>query len=99
MSYDRQIDQVCPHVVIDEAVFVDPSRQVVRPIKPIATLDSITMRINGLLDIPSQGVYLPVNVQGYGIGPFNIVKGVNDTLVVKVDQGPPQTVIIPAAAG
>jgi len=98
MSYDRQIDQVCPHVVIDEPVFVDSTRQIVRPIKPIATLDSILLRLNGLLDIPSQGVYLPVNVQGSGIGPFNIVSGVNDTLVVKVNQGPPQTVTIPAAA-
>lgn len=98
MSFDRQIDQICPHFVIDEAVFVDTTRQLVRPIKPIATLDSVNVRLNGLIDIPSYGVNLPVQVQCTGLGPFNIVKGLNDTLVVKVNQGPPQTVTIPASA-
>jgi hypothetical protein len=98
MSFDRQIDQICPHVVIDETLYVDNTRQIVRPIKPIATLDSVTLRLNGLLDIPSQGVKIPVDVQGSGIGPFTIKTGVNDTLVVKVNQGPPQTVKIAAAA-
>lgn len=98
MSFDRQIDQVCPHLVVDETIFVDASRQIIRPVKPIATLNSVSLRLNGLLDVPSQGVMLPVQVQGLGIGPFNIVKGVNDTLVVRVNQGPVQTVQVPAAA-
>ncbi len=98
MSFDRQIDQICPHVVIDETLYVDSTRQIVRPIKPIATLDSVNLRLNGLLDIPSEGVFLPVSVQGSGIGPFNIKTGVNDTLVVKVNQGPAQTVTVPASA-
>ncbi len=97
MSFDRQIDQVCPHIVIDEAVFVDNNRQTIRPVKPIATLDSVNVRLNGLQDIPSFGVTLPVQVQGTGIGPFTIRQGVNDTLVVRVDQGPPQTVVVPAS--
>lgn len=98
MSFDRQIDQVCPHIVIDETLFVDQTRLIVRPIKPIATLNSVNLRLNGLFDVPSQGVQIPVQVQGTGIGPFNIVAGVNDTMVVKVNQGPPQVVKIPAAA-
>jgi len=98
MSFDRQIDQICPHVVIDEALYVDNTRQVVRPIKPIASLDSVTLRLNGLLDVPSQGVMIPIQVQGSGLGPFNIVAGVNDTLVLRVNQGPVQTVTIPASS-
>jgi hypothetical protein len=98
MSFDRQIDQICPHVVIDEALYVDSTRQVVRPIKPIASLDSVSLRLNGLLEVPSQGVMIPVQVQGSGLGPFNIKQGVNDTLVLRVNQGPVQTVTIPASA-
>lgn len=98
MSFDRQIDQICPHTVIDETLFVDSTRQIVRPIKPIATLDSVNIRLNGLLDIPSQGVFNPVQVTGTKFGPFNIAAGVNDTLVVKVDEGSVQTVTIPASS-
>lgn len=98
MSFDRQIDQICPHIVIDEAVFMDTTRQIVRPIKPIATLDSVNVRLNGLIDIPSFGVSLPVQVQATGLGPFNIKKGINDTLIVRVNQGPVQKVTVPASA-
>ena len=92
MSYDRDLDQICPHFVVDETLYVDNTRQIVRPIKPIASLGSINLRLNGLLDIPSPGVQLPINVTGTANGPFTVTAGVNDTLVVKVNQGLPITV-------
>jgi hypothetical protein len=98
MSFDREIDQICPHIVLDETLYLDSTSQIIRPIKPIASTDSVVVRLNGLLEIPSYGVANPVQVIGTGIGPFNIKAGVNDTLVVKVNQGPPQTVVVPASA-
>ena len=95
MSYDRDLDQICPHFVVDETLYVDNTRQIVRPIKPIASLGSINLRLNGLLDIPSPGVQLPINVTGTANGPFTVTAGVNDTLVVKVNQGLPITVKVP----
>lgn len=97
MSFDRQLAQLCPHQVLDETLYVDASRQIIRPIKPIATLDSVNLRLNGLIDVPTQGVYTPVQVTGTQFGPFNVTKGVNDTLVVKVNEGPVQTVVVPAS--
>jgi hypothetical protein len=98
MSFDRQIDQICPHIVLDEPLYVDITRQIVRPDKPIAALDSVNLRLNGLLDIPSAGVFNPISIVGTGRGPFTIKAGVNDTLVVGVNQGPFQTVTVPASA-
>jgi hypothetical protein len=95
MSFDRQIDQLCPHQVIDETLFVDSTRQIVRPIKPIASLASVNLRLNGLLDIPPQGVAIATQVTGTQFGPFNVTAGVNDTLVVRVNSGPTQTVVVP----
>jgi len=36
MSYDRQIDQVCTHMVVEEALFLFSDRRTVRPLRPIA---------------------------------------------------------------
>jgi hypothetical protein len=95
MSYDRALDQICPHIVVDETLYVDSTRQIVRPIQPIASLGSLTIRLNGLLDVPSMGVQIPISVTGTHNGPFTIAKGVNDTLVLKVNQGPPVIVTVP----
>jgi len=96
MSFDREIDQICPHLVVDETLYVDQTNQIIRPIKPIAGLGAINLRLNGLIDIPSPGVQIPVQVLGSGLAPFNITTA-NNKLVVKVDQGPPQTVVVPSA--
>jgi len=96
MSYDRQIDQVCPHMVVDEALFVSPiDRQTVVPLKPISNIDSVMVRYNGAFEVPSQGVFLPAQTLGTAIGPFNIVRGTNDTMVVAVNQGPNQVITAP----
>ena len=96
MSYDRALDQICPHIVVDETLYVDNTRQIVRPIKPVASLASVTLRLNGLLDVPSPGVQIPIMVTGTKNGPFTIKTGINDTLTLKVNQGPALTVIIPS---
>lgn len=98
MSYDRQLDQVCPHFVVDEALFVsDLDRRTVRPLKQIASTDSVKVRLNGALEVPAFGALLPAQTTGSKLGPFNITPGVNDRLVVSVDQGPNQTVVVPGA--
>lgn len=98
MSYDRQIDQVCPHFVIDEALFVSPGdRRTIRPLQPIASSESVVVRLNGAFDVPSFGVHLPAQVAGSKPGPFAIAAGVNDQLVFSVNQGTDQTVVLPAS--
>lgn len=97
MSYDRQIDQICPHIVVEEGLFVSPiDHQTVVPLKPIASADSVSVRYNGAYDIPPGGKLLPASTLGSKVGPFDITANVNDTMVVSVNQGPDQTIIVPA---
>lgn len=100
MSYDRQIDQVCPHFVIDEPLFVSPAdRRTIRPIKSIAAAASVVVRLNGERDIPAFGNLLPAQSAGSKTGPYNITTGVNDKLVLSVNQGADQTITVPASKG
>lgn len=96
MSFDRQIDQVCPHFVYDETLFVMADQQTIRPLRPIASTDSVTVRLNGEITIPSYGVNIPASSSGTRQGPFTIVSGVNDTLALRVGGGPTQTAVFPA---
>lgn len=98
MSYDRQIDQICPHVVAEEGLFVSPvDRQTVVPLQPINNIDSLIIRYNGALYIPPNGSQVPAQVSGRNVGPYNVATGVNDRMVVSVDQGSDQVITIPAA--
>jgi hypothetical protein len=100
MSYDRQIDQVCPHYVVQEALFPGSDRQTIYPIRPIATIASVKLRLDGLIQVPSYGVALPAQAVGGVNGPYTITTGVNDTLVVAVNQGStPQQVVVPGGVG
>ena len=97
MSYDRQIDQICPHFCVEEGLFVSPvDKQTVVPLQPIASYDSVKVNYNGLFDIPSYGVQVPAQATGSKVGPYNVLRGVNDTMVVSVDQGPDQVIVVPS---
>jgi hypothetical protein len=98
MSYDRQIDQICPHYTVQEALFPGTDRQTIFPMRPIASIGSVKVRLNGAIDVPSPGVAIPAQAVGSLQGPFTIMTGVNDTLVVKVNQGTPQTVVVPSSS-
>ncbi len=97
MSYDRQIDQVCTHQIVDETLYVSTDRKTIRPLRPIATADSVQVRFNGEISVPSQGAPLPAQSMGTRRGPFTIQSGVNDLLQIRVGTGNLQTVTIPAA--
>jgi hypothetical protein len=96
MSYDRQLDRVCPHTVVEEALFFQDDRQTVRPLRPIAAISSVKVRLNGLMDAPSPGVYIGAQATGTKGGPFNIQGGVNDQLLVKIEGRPVQTLTVPS---
>lgn len=95
MSYDRLLDQVCPHLVVEEALFLQ-QRQVVRPLRPIAASGSLRVRLDSEMDVPSPGVHIPATATGTKAGPYNIQGGVNDTLVFQVNDGAIQTVTLPS---
>lgn len=97
MSYDRQIDQVCPHEVLAESLFVDDDGQTVRPIRPISAAGSVRVVLNGQMEVPSVGLYRPASVLSARRGPFNIQAGVNDIVTVRVGTGPLQSVALPAS--
>lgn len=99
MSYDRQIDQICPHYVSQEALFPGADRQTIFPRRSIASIASVKLRLDGCIDVPSQGVNIPAQAVGAFDGPFNIIAGSNDTLIVSVNQSAPQTVTLGAATG
>lgn len=99
MSYDRQIDQLCPHVVTQEALFLDADHMTLRPIRPIAALNSVVVRVNGELDIPSTGLNRAANILSTRQGPFTITAGVNDKVTIRVNNGPDQTATLHASSG
>jgi phage baseplate assembly protein W len=97
MSYDRRIDQLCPHLVVDEFFLLTAARDQVTPLRPISSSNSVRVRLNGLQDVPSYGVTVPATTSGTREGPYTITKGVNDTLRVSVSSGPWQVVVVPAS--
>lgn len=96
MSYDRKLDQVCTHRVVEEALFFDSDRLTLRPLRPISSALSVSVRINGVQTVPSSGSYLPALAKGTFPGPFSVRAGVNDTLVFSLNGGPDQTLTAPA---
>ena len=83
MSFDRKIDQVCPHMVVNEGLFVNADRRTVRPVRPIASIASTSMRLNGEVEVPAIGVQLPARVVAPVKGRYYIQTGVNDRLIVR----------------
>ncbi len=93
MSFDRKIDQICTHRAVEEALFLSSDYQTVRPLRPIASVVSTQVRINGLIDVPSVGVQAPAQVVTGKAGPYTITQGVNDRLILSIDGGPDQVII------
>lgn len=96
MSFDIQIDQICPHAVTEEALFLASDRQTVRPIRPISSSTSVKVLLDHSIPVPASGVFLPAKSSGTRRGPFNITTGVNDVLELSVNDGATQTVVLPA---
>lgn len=94
MSFDRKIDQICQHRVVEEALFLDQDLRTVEPLRPIAAIASTTVRVNGVITVPSQGVLLPAQVVCSRPGPYNIVTGVSDRLVINIDGGVDQVLVV-----
>jgi len=96
MSYDRQLDQRCTHIVVEEALFLSSDRRTVRPLRPIAAVGTVKVRADGSMDVPSPGTHISASATGTRSGPFNIQGGTNDQLVVKVGSASPQTLTLPS---
>lgn len=85
MSYDRQLDQICQHTIINEAIFIDDDRQTIRPQRAIAAGNQVKVYLNGTLDIPSSGLRKAPSGLGSTVGPFTIVAGVSDFFRVRLN--------------
>ena len=96
MSYDRLIEHVCPHMIVEEPLYISTNRQVVRPLRPIAAVSTVRVRFNGELDVPSYGFDIPAQATGSKSGPFTIQGGINDKLVLTVGDASPQTLTLPS---
>lgn len=91
MSYDRQIDQTCPHIVVQEFLPVEIDRVTVMPIRPIASSNSVEIRLNGEINVPPSGVHSDARILSQQRGPMTVQAGVNDTVILRVGNGAPQT--------
>jgi len=98
MSFDRQIDQLCPHLVTEELLQVQTGGQVVIPIRPISSANSVVVRLNGDMVVPSSGVHVPAQSIGTKEGPFTVTEGTNNLLHVRVNGGALQTAVLPSTA-
>lgn len=96
MSYDRQLEQTCTHLVAEEYLLMRGDRQVATPLRPIASSTSVVIRANGVSTIPSYGVQTSAQSGGSRSGPFTITAGVNDRLRIRVGNDPWQDVQIPS---
>lgn len=97
MSFDRQLDQVCPHVVHEELLFTQDDLRSVRPLRPIASSSSVRVWVNGQANpVPSFGALLPPVAHGNRVGPFTYPTG---TLSFQLNSDPYQGVLFPASTG
>lgn len=97
MSYDRRLEQLCPHRVREDLVFVDPlDRQTARPLRPISSAQSVRIRLNDAFDVPSEGVNAPAQTRGSREGPFTLTPS-NGTFRVAINGGDVQTITLPPA--
>jgi hypothetical protein len=76
---------------------VSADRMTVRPLRPISAASSVQVALNHAIPVPSAGVFLAANSSGTRRGPFTVTAGVNDTLLLNVNQGDVQTVVLPAS--
>lgn len=95
MSYDRHLDQVCTHEVREEALFFGSDRKTVVPLRPISSEVSVRVRLNGEVLVPSWGYHIPAVAKGSRRGPFDIVSGVNDSIVLGLDGLSPRRIVVP----
>lgn len=96
MSFDRQLDQLCPHGVVEEALFFNSSRDTITPLRPVGTAASVRVRLNGEIMVPPWGYHTPALAKGSKRGPFFVVSGVNDRLVIGMDGSPDITITAPS---
>lgn len=85
MSYDRQLDQICTHGVVEEALFFGSDRRTIVPLRPVGAAASVRVRLNGEVMVPPWGYHTPAIAKGSKRGPFTITSGVNDQLVIGMD--------------
>ncbi len=81
MSFDLALEQTCTHRITEELRYPQGG-DVVVPQMPLAS--DVRVRLNGLLDVPSQGVSIPARVLSV-TGPF-VSKGV--TLLIGIQSIP-----------
>lgn len=99
MSCDRKIDQVCPHLVLNESLFVGSDRQTIVPERPVAAVSSIRVFLNAEIEVPFDGVGLSAQSRGTVEGLINIRTGVNDTFRLSINQKEDQVVVLPPLFG
>lgn len=99
MSYDRKLDWTCPHIVREEALFLSADRVSVRPLRPIASADSVRVRVNGEVDVGPTGEALPAEVTASRQGPFTIDSTSNTLIVLTNNSNVPQVVVLPSGKG
>jgi phage baseplate assembly protein W len=98
MSFDRQLEQVCPHLVVEELLYVNSDLTTVIPMRPIASSGSVVVRVNGIMEVPSFGVDIPAQSRASREGPYTVTSGVNDRIKYQVNNNLWQEVTIPAAS-
>jgi hypothetical protein len=96
MSFDRKLEFLCPHLVVEEYLVVKGLRNKAIPMRPVASSSSVVVKVNGLLEVPSFGVGVPASSRGSKEGPFTVVSGVSDLLKLRVNGGSWQTVTVPS---
>lgn len=69
--------------------------QVAVPLRPISSINSVVVRVNGVTQVPSTGIDIPAQSVGSLRSPFTIIPGVNNTIKLKVGSGPWQIITIP----
>ncbi len=94
MSFDRKIEQACPHIVREELLTVSEDRTTVTPLRPISSVNSISLRLNGEHLVPQEGLYAPPLATSTKEG---LVSLLGETLTLDVSNYSTQTYVSPTA--
>lgn len=97
MSFDLQLEQRCPHLVVEELLTFNADRTTAIPFRPIASYDSVKVRLNGATEVPFDGVHTPAQGGGTREGPFKVTTA-NRVFSVSVHGGVVQTATLPLSS-
>jgi len=86
MSRDAQLAWPCPHLTLEENVFLGVDRRSLQTRQPVGGATTVKIVVNDELVIPQSGLYVSAQLFSSESGPYDLVAN-EDTLTVETPRG------------